>query len=68
MWIVAETMSETTMSFTLEWWPYRRGATGPGWAAAVLTADPPLGVEQWRLIKKQFENMGIAPRLSSDPS
>ena len=63
MWIVAETAtSATTVSFTLEWWPYRRGATGSGKALVILAADPPLGLEQWRLIKKQFENMGISPQ------
>ncbi len=63
MWIVAETtMNGTAVGFTFEWWPYRRGAEGPGQASVVLMADPPLGLEQWRLIKKQFENMGISPQ------
>jgi hypothetical protein len=34
----------------------------------VLMSSPCLTHEQWGLIRQQFENMGIAPRLVRDPS
>jgi adenylate kinase family enzyme len=58
-WLVAESMD----GITLEWWPYREQARDTR-ATVVLDADVPLTVEQWGLLKRQFNNMGIVPRIA----
>ena len=53
MWLVAETVD----GLTLEFWP--RQAIAP---SVVLEVATGLTMEQWSLIKQQFNNMGIVPR------
>jgi hypothetical protein len=53
-WQIVQREDETT----LEWWSPRSQKVG-----AVMGVRAPIGLEQWSLVKKQFENMGIVPRV-----
>jgi hypothetical protein len=62
MWLIAETMDRVS----LEWWPQTSDAIYARAPSVALHSSSRLSVEQWGLIKKQFENMAIVPVVSSD--